>query len=55
MTGCYTGETKDPKHFKEPKHFTTVRNRNTSQQYCAVLLLVFVSVLVSVLVLLDFS
>ena len=51
MTGSYTGEARDPKHSNEPKHFTTVRNRNTSQQYCTVLLLVFVSLLV----LLDFS
>ena len=40
----------EPKHLKEPKHSTTVKNQNTSQQYCTVLLLVFVSLLV----LLDF-
>ena len=50
MTGSYTGEARDPKHSNEPKHFTTVRKRNTSQQYCTVLLLVFVLLLV----LLDF-
>ena len=50
MTGSYTGEARDPKHLKEPKHSTTVKNQNTSQQYCTVLLLVFVSLLV----LLDF-
>ena len=50
-TACsYTGEAGDPKHLKEPKHSTTVRNQNTSQQYCTVLLLVFVSLFV----LLDF-
>ena len=51
MTGSYTGEARDPKHLKEPKHSTTVGDRNTSQQYCTVLLLVFVLLLV----LLDFS
>ena len=50
MTGSYTGEARDPKHLKEPRHFTTVRNQNTSQEYCTVLLLVFVSLLA----LLDF-
>ena len=37
---------KHPKHLKEPKHSTTVKNQNTSQQYCTVLLLVFVLLLV---------
>ncbi len=50
MTGSYTGEARDPKHLKEPKHSTTVKNQKTSQQYCTVLLLVFVLLLV----LLDF-
>ena len=50
MTSSYTGEARDPKHLKEPRHYTTVRNQNTSQQYCTVLLSVFVSLLV----LLDF-
>ena len=50
MTSSYTGEARDPKHLKEPRHSTIVRNQNTSQQYCTVLLLVFVSLLV----LLDF-
>ena len=49
------GRSYEPKSLKEPKHFTTVRNRNTSQQYCTVLMLVIVSVLVLVLVMTDFS
>ena len=44
--GSYTGETRDPNHLKEPKDSTTGGNRNTSQQYCTVLLLAIVSLLV---------